>query len=98
MESLALKIGSWAIRWHASVYLVDGLTFFPQKSVVNNLGFDEHGTNCRGKNVYNVELAEKPIKLKNIEIEESKLMCFAIRYYFKFIEFKNLCIKIKNYL
>ncbi len=98
MESLALKIGSWAIRWHASVYLVGGLTFFPQKSVVNNLGFDEDGTNCRGINIYNVELAEKPIKLKNIEIAESKPMSFAIRYYFKIIELKNLCLKIKNYI
>jgi len=97
-EALANKIGSWAIRWHASVYLADGLTFFPQISVVKNLGFDENGTNCRGMNIYDVELADKPIKIKDIEIEQSKFICISIRYYFKIIELKNICIKILKYL
>ena len=40
------KIDSWAIRWYLSVFMLDGLTLFPVKTLVNNIGFDGSGTHC----------------------------------------------------
>lgn len=41
------RIQSWAIRWYLSVFLAGGLAAFPAKSLVENCGFDEMGTNTR---------------------------------------------------
>jgi hypothetical protein len=60
----------------------------------NCLGFDENGTNCRSTTIYNVELADEPIYLSEIEVVEDKLISIAIRQYFKIIEIKNLWVEI----
>lgn len=38
------RIDSWAIRWYLSVFMLDGLTLFPRKTLVENTGFDGSGT------------------------------------------------------
>jgi hypothetical protein len=45
-QQLQGKIDSWAVRWHLSVFLHGGLTLFPQKTLVENTGFDGSGTHC----------------------------------------------------
>ncbi len=40
------KINSWAIRWYLSVFLKNGFTLFPIRSLVHNIGFDGSGTHC----------------------------------------------------
>lgn len=40
------KTDSWAIRWYLSVFLFEGLTLYPRKSLVANTGFDGSGVNC----------------------------------------------------
>jgi len=40
------EIDSWAIRWYLSVFLMNGLTLYPKKTLVGNLGFDGSGVNC----------------------------------------------------
>ena len=40
------KINSWAIYWYLSVYKQNGLTLYPQKKLVKNIGFDGTGTHC----------------------------------------------------
>jgi len=37
---------SWAIRWYLSVFLMNGLTLYPKKTLVKNCGFDGSGVNC----------------------------------------------------
>lgn len=39
-------IDSWAIRWYLSVFMLKGLTVYPQTSFVRNIGFDGSGTHC----------------------------------------------------
>ena len=43
---IAGKIDSWAIVWYLSVFMRQGLTLFPIRSLVGNIGFDGSGTNC----------------------------------------------------
>ena len=43
-NQIAGKIDSWAIRWHASMFLQNRLGVFPPESLVLNLGLDGSGT------------------------------------------------------
>ena len=37
------RVDSWAIRWHASMYIREMLTLHPGESLVQNIGFDNSG-------------------------------------------------------
>jgi hypothetical protein len=73
------KIRTWAVRWYASCLLQNGLTLYPHRSLVKNIGFDGTGTNCsskftklyNGRTTYQVHVAPIPI------VEDSLyLACF----------------------
>ena len=38
------EVDSWAIRWHLSVFMRQGLVLYPGRSLVKNTGFDGSGT------------------------------------------------------
>lgn len=40
------KIDSWAIYWYLTVFRQNGLTLYPKKKLVMNIGFDGSGTHC----------------------------------------------------
>lgn len=40
------KINSWAIYWYFSVFNKNGLTLYPAKKLVKNIGFDGSGVHC----------------------------------------------------
>lgn len=40
------RVDSWAIRWYLTTFLMQGLTLYPGRSLVRNIGFDGSGTNC----------------------------------------------------
>lgn len=40
------QVDSWAIRWYLSVFMRRGLTLYPARSLVENIGFDGSGTHC----------------------------------------------------
>lgn len=40
------NIDSWAINWHLSVFMKNGLTLYPRQTMVSNEGFDGSGTHC----------------------------------------------------
>lgn len=40
------EVDSWAIRWYLSVFMRNGLTLYPAKTLVQNIGFDGSGTHC----------------------------------------------------
>jgi len=44
------KINSWAIYWYFSVFQQKGLTLYPSKSLVQNIGFDDTGVHCSASN------------------------------------------------
>jgi hypothetical protein len=40
------SIDSWAIRWYLSTFIIDGVTLYPIRTLVKNIGFDGSGTHC----------------------------------------------------
>jgi hypothetical protein len=60
-------LNTWAVKWYASVYLHKGLCLHPNKSLVQNIGFDATGTNCNESEYFNIKNLAKSIKIKKIK-------------------------------
>ncbi|WAC01930.1 hypothetical protein N7U66_19125 [Lacinutrix neustonica] len=45
---------TWAIKWHASVFLLKGLCLHPNISYTQNIGMDGSGTHCSVDDTYTV--------------------------------------------
>src|ERR1700749_4764367 len=56
------KNDSWAIRWYASIFLKGGLTLNPSASLIQNIGNDGSGTHSNNESMYQVRIAQKPVK------------------------------------
>jgi len=62
---------SWAIRWHASAFLLNKLTLYPGKSLVRNIGNDGTGTHSGSTDFYSADVSDSPIDVAVIPVEES---------------------------
>jgi GR25 family glycosyltransferase involved in LPS biosynthesis len=91
------EINSWAIRWHASAFLMHKYTLYPGRSLVKNIGMGKMSTHTKKTNVYDVELSSKPIKVEKIEVRENEFAKREIEKYFRSIR-KNYLQKILNTL
>jgi acetyltransferase-like isoleucine patch superfamily enzyme len=60
---------SWAVRWYASCSRVGGLSLFPARSLVKNIGCDDTGLHCGGTRMYDVELVDY-LPIEPVPIEE----------------------------
>ena len=67
------KLNSWFIFWYANLFLRSGLALFPCRSLVNNIGMDDHGTNSSVTDDYNVQVSSTPIRVSAIPLIESTL-------------------------
>lgn len=77
------KNNSWAIRWHASIFLRDMLTLYPRYSLVQNIGMDNSGTHCGTIHVFDTSLVSH-IVVKKIEVKESFLARKSIKNYLRY--------------
>jgi hypothetical protein len=66
------KNNSWAIRWYASVFLNDGLSLNPSKSLIHNIGHDGSGIHSNVENTYAVNIHPHAIKEFPAEVKENK--------------------------
>lgn len=62
---------SWAIRWHASMFLSNRLSLHPTKTLVDNLGRDGSGIHAGGKRSMNLILNSTLPKIGDIPIYEN---------------------------
>lgn len=81
-NQLAGKVDSWAVRWHASMFLANKLQLSPSGSLVKNIGFDGTGTHKVLSDVFDVTLSGFDGALERVELKESaKARTALIRYY-----------------
>jgi len=83
LDFKAGKNNSWAIRWYASIFLKDGLTLNPSHSLIQNIGNDGSGTHSNNEQMYQVQLARKPVKQFPDTIEENKAAYQSIKNFLK---------------
>ncbi|EMY76184.1 glycosyltransferase, group 2 domain protein [Leptospira weilii serovar Ranarum str. ICFT] len=96
MDQVSSKNDSWAIRWHASAFLLNRLTLYPARSLVHNIGLDASGTHCDITNEYDVDLSSSPIKIEKIEIEENRKARDLYRDHFRRLRRSGLKNRILN--
>lgn len=72
-QQIAGKNDSWAVRWHASAFLHDRLTLYPGRSLVLNTGTDSSGTHCTASSDFAGELADEPVKVIRLPLEENEV-------------------------
>ncbi len=77
------KNDSWAIRWHAAIFLREMLTLYPGKSLVFNIGNDASGTHTDDTSEFDVLLNNAPVEVKKIESIESKFAYLEFKKFFK---------------
>ena len=72
---------TWAVLWHFSVFLKNGLSFHPGRSLVTNIGMDDTGENCGITDIFSVETVEN-IRVKKIAIKDfKKVYKYLKRFY-----------------
>ncbi|WP_221394280.1 sugar transferase [Dyadobacter sp. NIV53] len=53
------NVNSWAIRWWWAVFNHNGVSLFPDSSLVKNIGFDKSATHTKGSNPYEINVFDK---------------------------------------
>jgi len=93
------KIDSWAIRWYLSTFMLDGLTLFPKKSLVTNIGFDGSGTHCSDSLSLDGEVTQNRILSmpKSTEVN-SREVDLVFKYLRSISQPKSLLQRIKDKL
>ncbi len=66
------KNNSWAIRWYASIFLKNGLTLNPAKSLIHNIGHDGSGVHSNIEKTYFVNINKNIIGNFPTIIQENK--------------------------
>lgn len=62
------QINTWAIFWYASIFLADGLSIFPNRSLTQNIGHDGTGVHCSPTKIFESAMASTPIPVNQQEI------------------------------
>jgi hypothetical protein len=81
-NSLLGKNDSWAIRWHASLFLAKHYCLYPPISLIENIGLDSSGTHCKSSDRY---------KTKNF------LECPKFNFPDKIFEDQKMLNKVMNF-
>jgi hypothetical protein len=68
---IAGRNNSWAVLWYASAFLAGKLTLYPGRSLVQNIGNDGSGTHGGNIARFVAALADKPVSVQRIPVEES---------------------------
>ncbi|WP_025872177.1 glycosyltransferase family 2 protein [Methylobacillus glycogenes] len=71
-DQIAGTNNSWAIRWHASAFLLNKLTLYPGKALLSNIGHDGSGVHCGESETYSAELRADRLLLTDIPLRESE--------------------------
>ena len=77
------KNDSWAIRWHASLFLQDKLCLYPGRSLIHNIGNDNSGTHSQHSQIFDTRLSNSRIDISNIVVSISEPSRQAFIKYFR---------------
>ena len=95
-DQIAGRNNSWAVRWHASCFLRSMLTLYPCRSLVVNIGHDDSGTHSGVSTDFDVELLQRPVDLRRIELAESPQASAAVSAFFRRKLKRNLMRRIAS--
>ena len=73
------KNNSWAIRWYASVFLNQGLSLNPAKSLIHNIGHDGTGIHSNIESTFDVQIHQHALKEFPKNIKENVIAYQMVR-------------------
>jgi len=77
-------IKTWAIKWHASVFIKQGLCLHPKLSLTQNIGNDGTGTNAQQSNRYNTDLEEQIVlPIQRTSLKQSNVALGLVKKFLK---------------
>ncbi|MBW8886634.1 MAG: glycosyltransferase family 2 protein [Fibrobacteres bacterium] len=82
-RQIAGKNDSWAIRWYATAFLKGMLTLYPGVSMLNNIGNDGGGTHNPDTAVFDVEVADRRLRVERLPLAENLEGRRAVADYFR---------------
>jgi len=92
------KNHSWAIRWSYAMFKQDKFCVYPKVSKIQNIGFGDGATNCKGIDIYQTDLDKTKNEtfkfVQNIKINHAVVKEF--KYQFSYTN--KLLKRIENYL
>ncbi len=96
-DHIANKNNSWAIRFYASMFLNNAYFLYPNKSLVENIGFDGTGVHCGEDNYFSkvkknndqIILSRIKIELKGKSVNPTK-KCFEENFCNRTFNFKQV--------
>lgn len=99
LQNLMLQaIDSWAICWHASMYLEEKLSLYPPKSLCLNTGSDGSGTHAASVDYFSVDLGDSKEWSLPTKIEEGVLYRKAMSDFHKKMRFLSKISRIREIL
>jgi len=82
-RNLDETLRTWAIKWHTSIYLNEGLILFPKKTLVYNIGFDNSGENCGNTKMNFAKINNKEPKITNISLIVNEVALKSFKHYYR---------------
>ena len=76
------ELKTWFIKWHASLLIQNGLTLYPHKSLIHNIGFDASGVHCGQTNKFDGPLVSS-VKVKKKTPNKSQIGRETILNFYK---------------
>lgn len=83
------KTSIWDAYWYQAVFLENGYSVFPNKSFVQNFGFDGTGVHCSDTNDWKTKLNNKKIRHFPKNIDVGKVHYLNTIIFYKFYNFKR---------
>jgi len=81
------QLKTWAVKWHSSIYLHNGLCLHPNKSLTINIGLDNSGEHCGIDNFHKPKYFAEFINVERLDPAQSERMHLhasqAIQRYFR---------------
>jgi hypothetical protein len=88
-------VDSWAIKWHASMFLSNKYSLYPYPSMITNIGFDGTGTNAPKFDSHEIQLYDKGIlpEINSSEIKEQVKIIKALETHYRSIYNNNFILE-----
>jgi hypothetical protein len=83
IDNIENVINTWAIKWHATIYLFDGNVLHPKVSLVKNIGFDGTGVHCGLNDLYDKAVTAESVTVEWHERLHDRQSLEAIQKYFQ---------------
>jgi hypothetical protein len=97
-DNIDRKNDSWAIRWHAEMFLSEKYTIYPPRSLVQNMGSDGSGENSGISNIFDTKLSSEEFWNWPSEVVESQAFRSELKKLFIQVYQKNKSTRVKSFI